>query len=133
MMTTFWNFGVTRMLKSLYAARVTPAATKVAMTACTTMPGVHLSKILLNMPMKTPSMAAYRNTSGGEMFRRNETSSTTPKPTSADRISAGMYSESGISIQASAAETTSRPITTAVLVMTSSNVIRGSALTGGWP
>ena len=89
--------------------------------------------MLLNMPMKTPSMAAYRNTIGGEITRRNETSSTTPKPTRPERISAGMYSDGGTNIHASAAEMTSTPITTAVLVMTSSNVIRGSVLTGGWP
>ncbi len=38
MMTIFWNFGVTRMLKNLYAANVTPAAANVPITACTTMP-----------------------------------------------------------------------------------------------
>ncbi len=39
MMTTFWNLGVTLMLKNRYAASVTPAAAKVPITACTTMPG----------------------------------------------------------------------------------------------
>ena len=38
MITIFWNFGVTRMLKNLYAASVTPAAAKVPSTACATMP-----------------------------------------------------------------------------------------------
>ena len=33
MITTFLNFGVTRMLKNLYAAKVTPAAAKVPITA----------------------------------------------------------------------------------------------------
>ena len=41
------------------------------------------------MPMKTPSMAAYANTSGGVTFRRNETSSTATKPTMPDKIKPG--------------------------------------------
>ena len=38
MITIFRNFGVTRMLKNLYAARVTPAAANVPITAWTTIP-----------------------------------------------------------------------------------------------
>src|SRR4051812_24629723 len=134
--TTLVNFGVTLMLKNLYAASVTPAATKVPSTAWATMPLYICSKILLIMPMKTPSMTAYTKTSGGDTRRRNETSKTTPKPTSADRISAGMYRVAGTIIQDSAAVITSRPITTAVLVMTSSRVIRpstGWTPWGAWP
>ena len=38
MKTILVNFAVTRMLKNLYAASVTPAATNVATTAWATMP-----------------------------------------------------------------------------------------------
>ena len=79
------------MLKNLYAARVTPAAANVPSTACATMPSYRYSKYLLIMPMKTPSMAAYTSTSAGLITRRNETTSTTTKPTRPDRISAGKH------------------------------------------
>ena len=128
--TTFWNFGVTLMLKNLYAARVTPAATKVPITACMTMPSNRALYRLLIKPMNTPSMAAYANTSGGETFRRNETNSTATNPTRPDRIRPGRYSAGGTSIHASAAKMINVPMVTAVLVTTSSRVITPCVLVG---
>ena len=134
MITIFWNFGVTRMLKNLYAARVTPAAAKVPSTACTTMPEYRYSKYLLIMPMNTPSIAAYTSTRAGLTTRRNATSSTT---TEADQTREDQGREhQGVRdrVQASAAVTTSTAMVTAVLVTTSSKVIRPSgAWTGAWP
>ena len=86
------------------------------------------------MPMKMPSMAAYTSTSAGLITRRNATTSTTTKPTRPDRISAGSISVSGMANQASAAVRISTAMVMAVLVTTSSKVIRPSgASTGAWP
>src|SRR3712207_3536051 len=123
MITIFWNFGVTRMLKNLYAASVTPAAANVASTAWATMPGYRVSKNLLNMPMKMPSMAAYTSTKVGLITRRNDTTRTTTKPTRPDRISAGSISVFGMANQASAALRIITAMVMAVLVTTSSKVI----------